>query len=180
MTPAIGLPTDTVNHIKGRIGEAFVEALLRRANYSVSRVGRETHLPSLLKLARTTSYTPDFLAWREEHVSGADGERSLYNILAVEVKYRSQPDRFLRDEASKVFDAAQDDWPNFCVILLSDRFPDERSCFQVLRRRATAQIESVDIAAAGLDVFSTTAASFSGLLKQVFHALSDTAVNPER
>lgn len=114
MTPAPGPLADAVNHLKGRIGEAFVEALLRRANYSVSRIGRETYLPSLLKMGRTP-YTPDFLAWREEHLPGPQGDRSVYNILAVEVKYRSQPERFLREEAPQVFDAAQDDWPNFCV-----------------------------------------------------------------
>ena len=75
MTPAIGPLTDAVNHLKGRIGEAFVEALLRRANYSVSRVGREAHLPSLLK-AGPTAYMPDFLAWREERIPGPQGDRS--------------------------------------------------------------------------------------------------------
>ncbi len=69
VTPSIGHLTDAINHLKGRIGEAFVEALLRRANYSVSRVGREAHVPSLLTVGRT-AYMPDFLAWREERIPG--------------------------------------------------------------------------------------------------------------
>ena len=178
MTPAIGPLTDAINHLKGRIGEAFVEALLRRANYSVSRVGREAHLPSLLK-AGPTAYMADFLAWREERIPGPQGDRSVYNILAVEVKYRSQPERFLREEAPQVFDAAQDGWPNFCVILVSDQFRDDRSCFQVLRRGASGAVEPIDIVSAGLDVFPTTAAMFSALLRQVYQALSGAAVNIE-
>jgi len=179
VTPPIGPLTDAINHLKGRIGEAFVEALLRRANYSVSRVGRETQLPSLIKAGPTT-YMPDFLAWREERIPGPQGDRSVYNILAVEVKYRSQPERFLKEQAPHVFDTVQDDWPNFCVILVSDHFQDDRSCFQVLRRGPSPAIESVDIAGAGLDVFSTTAAIFSTLLRQVFQALSGAIVNLEK
>jgi len=162
--PPIGPLTDLINHLKGRIGEAFVEALLRRANYSVSRVGREAHLPSLIKVG-PTAYMPDFLAWREERIPGPQGDRSIYDILAIEVKYRSQPERFLNEEAPKGFDAVQDDWPNFCVILVSDQFRDDRSCFQVLRRGASETAEPIDIATAGLDVFPTTAAMFSALLR---------------
>ena len=172
VTPAIGHLTDLVNHLKGRIGEAFVEALLRRANYSVSHVGREAHLPSLIKAGPTT-YMPDFLAWREERNSGPSGSTQLFSIVAVEVKYRRQPERFLTDEAPKVFDEAGDHWPNFCVVLVTDNPEGGCSCFQVLRRDQTRRVECTDIANAGFDVYSTTAAMFSLLLKQVFHSLNE-------
>ena len=172
VTPSIGPLTDLLNHLKGRIGEAFVEALLRRANYSVSRVGREAHLPSLIKVG-PTAYMPDFLAWREEPISGPSGSTQLFSIVAVEVKYRRQPERFLADEAPKVFDEAADHWPNFCVVLVSDNPEVDRSCFQVLRRDQAGRLECSDIANAGFDVYSSTAAMFSLLLKQVFHSLND-------
>jgi hypothetical protein len=178
VTPSIGPLTEDIDHLKGRIGEAFVEALLRRGNYFVTRVGRETHLPSLMKVGPTT-YMPDFLAWREERIPGPQGDKQVYNIVAVEVKYRRQPERFLRDEALQVFDAAQGHWPNFCVVLVTDHPEDDRSCFQVLRRGQGSPFESVDIADAGFNVFPHTAMMFSSLLKQVFHSLNEASGNLE-
>jgi hypothetical protein len=179
VTPPIGPLTDLINHLKGRIGEAFVEALLRRANYSVSRVGREAHLPSLIKVG-PTAYMPDFLAWREEPNSGPSGSTQLFSIVAVEVKYRRQPERFITDEAPKVFDEAADHWPNFCVVLVTDNPEGDSSCFQVLRRDQALRLECADIADAGFDVYSTTAAMFSALLRQVYQALSGAAINLEK
>ncbi len=178
VTPSIGPFTEDIDHLKGRIGEAFVEALLRRGNYFVTRVGREAHLPSLIKVGPTT-YMPDFLAWREERMPGRQGEKQVYNIVAVEVKYRRQSERFLRDEASQVLDAAQDRWPNFCVVLVTDNPEGDRSCFRVLRRGQSSSFESVDIADAGFDVFPHTATMFSSLLKQVFHSLNEASGNLE-
>ena len=161
-----------VSHLKGRIGEAFVEALLRRANYSVTRVGREAHLPSLMKTG-PTPYLPDFLAWRGESTSGSSERAQLYSILAVEVKYRRRPEFFLADEAAEVFDEAVDHWPNFRVVLVTDKPDDNGSCFQVLRRDKTGRIECLDITNAGLDVYPSTAAVFSHLLKQIFLSLNE-------
>ena len=178
VTPSIGPLTEAINHLKGRTGEAFVETLLRRGKYFVMRVGREAHLPSFVKVGPTT-YMPDFLAWREELIPGPQGDKQVYNIVAVEVKYRRQPERFLRDEASKVFDAAQDHWPNFCVVVVTDNPEGERSCFQVLRQGQSSPFESVDIADAGFDVFPHTATMFSSLLTQVFHSLNEASGNLE-
>jgi hypothetical protein len=149
-----------------------IEALLRRANYSVSRAGREAHLPSLIKVGPTT-YMPDFLAWREEPISRPGGGIQLFDIVAIEVKYRRQPERFLTDEAPKVFDEAGDRWPNFCLVLVTDNPAADRSCFQVLRRDQARRAECTDIANAGFGVYSTTAWMFSLLLKQVFHSLNE-------
>ena len=49
--------------LKGRIAEAFVENILRRAGYRVSRVGRETQTQRLLKI-NDDEFLPDFLAWK--------------------------------------------------------------------------------------------------------------------
>jgi hypothetical protein len=129
-------------------GEAFVEALLRRANYSVSRVGREAYLPSLIKAGPTT-YMPDFLVWREERSSGST---QLFSIVAVEVKVPEAPERFVTDEASKVFDETAEQWP-----------------LEAPRLVTAGHLE----ANAGFDVYPTTAATFSLLLKQIFHSLNE-------
>jgi hypothetical protein len=53
---------------------------------------------------------------------------------------------------------------------LRSRFGTSR---QALRRDQSRRLECLDIAEAGLNVFSSTAAMFSLLLKQVFHALNE-------
>src|SRR3989338_200193 len=60
--------------------------------------------PPILIKAGPTTYMPDFLAWRKEPISGSSGSTQLFSIVAVEVKYRRQPERFLAEEAHKVFD----------------------------------------------------------------------------
>jgi len=40
---------DHLNTLKGRIGEAFVETVLRQAFYKVSRLGRESQLQHMFK-----------------------------------------------------------------------------------------------------------------------------------
>src|SRR2546428_6400355 len=54
-----------ISLLRGRIGEGFVEAILRRAGHFVARVGRETQMPRLLR-SGTDTYLPDLLAWRPE------------------------------------------------------------------------------------------------------------------
>ena len=46
--------------LKGRIAEAFVEAIFRRAGYRVSRSGRESQSLRLLRIG-ADSFLPDFL-----------------------------------------------------------------------------------------------------------------------
>src|SRR6266567_4430838 len=40
---------DRLRSLKGRIGEAFVESILRRAGYKVSRIGRESQVQQMLR-----------------------------------------------------------------------------------------------------------------------------------
>jgi hypothetical protein len=42
LRPRITRPMDDLSNLKGRIGEAFVEKILYRARYKVSRLGRES------------------------------------------------------------------------------------------------------------------------------------------
>ena len=50
---------------------------------------------------------PDFLAWRQEGVTGEEREKPLYSVLATEVKYRANPEEFLRREASQILSDAR-------------------------------------------------------------------------
>lgn len=45
-----------MNALKGRIGEAFVENILRRAGYKVSRLGRESQVQQLLRTGSEVKY----------------------------------------------------------------------------------------------------------------------------
>lgn len=167
-----------INDLKGRISEAFVEAMLRRAGYFVSRSGREAHVPRVMKRGND-AYLPDFLAWRQEGVTGEAPEKPLYSVLAVEVKYRANPEEFLRREASQILADARQHWPDFCIVLVTDTPEDGRSCFQVLRWSALVLLEPVDLADAGLYVYPGTAAAFSALLKEVFRVLGEAAVGED-
>src|SRR2546426_11342105 len=78
----IGAVRADISLLKGRIGEGFVEAILRRAGYFVARVGRETQMPRLMK-SGTDTYLPDLLAWRQENTGGEQGDTPLYRFVAV-------------------------------------------------------------------------------------------------
>src|SRR2546425_7309454 len=121
-----------ISLLKGRIGEGFVEAILRRAGYFVARVGRETQLPRLMK-SGTDTYLPDLLAWRQENTGGEQGDTPLYRFVAVEVKYRWNPDELLRRPVPPELADAHRQWPDFRVVLVTDHPPEGRSCFQVVR-----------------------------------------------
>ena len=51
---------EQTQYLKGRIAEAFVESIFRRAGYTVSRVGRESQVHRLVKLG-ADEFLPDFL-----------------------------------------------------------------------------------------------------------------------
>src|SRR5256886_7085711 len=77
----IGAVRADISLLKGRIGEGFVEAILRRAGYFVARVGRETQMPRLME-SGTDTYLPDLLAWRQENTGGEQGDTPLYWFVA--------------------------------------------------------------------------------------------------
>src|SRR5439155_511583 len=103
-------------------GEGFVEAILRRAGYFVARVGRETQMPRLMK-SGTDTYLPDLLAWRQENTGGEQGDTPLYRFVAVEVKYRWNPDDLLRRPVPLELADAHRQWPDFRVVLVTDHPP---------------------------------------------------------
>lgn len=54
---------DQANHLKGRIAEAFVEAIFRRAGYLVSQEGT-VHIEQVLEYNEDPSYLRDLLLYR--------------------------------------------------------------------------------------------------------------------
>jgi len=61
MTPSMSM--GPISLLKGRMAEALVEAVFKRAKYTVARVGRETQIPALVRTGRT-EFMPDFVVWR--------------------------------------------------------------------------------------------------------------------
>ena len=52
---------DDINLLKGRMAEALVEGIFKRAQYMVARVARETQVSALM---RTGQSVPDFVVWK--------------------------------------------------------------------------------------------------------------------
>ena len=50
--PAMTHGNRTISLLKGRMAEALVEAVFKRAKYTVARVGRETQMPALVRTGR--------------------------------------------------------------------------------------------------------------------------------
>ena len=120
---------DPISLLKGRMAEALVEAVFKRARYTVARVGRETQMPALVRSGRA-EFMPDFVVWR------ALDEPSLghhsYRLVAIEVKYRADLEDYLRrDSPSRSAEVAQQ-WPELYEIIVTDRPQSGRSCFQAV------------------------------------------------
>ncbi|HEY7652599.1 MAG TPA: hypothetical protein VIG07_07235 [Methylomirabilota bacterium] len=163
---------DQINHLKGRMAEALVEAIFRRARYTVARVGRETQVPALMRAGRA-EFMPDFVVWR------ALDEPSLghhsYRLLAIEVKYRADlADYLRRDSASRSPEVARQ-WPELYEIIVSDRPAPARSCFQAVHVSAlpdgtppaTLDLHLVP----GLDIYRSTVEEYEGLVREIFPVL---------
>src|SRR5437762_6926943 len=58
----------------------------------------------------------------------------LYRFVAVEVKYRWNPDDLMRRPAPQELADAYQQWPDFRVVLVTDHPPEDRSCFQEIGR----------------------------------------------
>ena len=124
-------PVD-LNNIKGRIAEALVESIFRRAEFKMTRFGRESDLRGMMKSGRDDSFTPDFLAMKEV-VADSPG---VYQTHMIEVKYRSNLVRYLAQEkkigAESELVPAQEKWPNLCLVFVTENAGEKRSCFQAL------------------------------------------------
>lgn len=178
---------DPISLLKGRMAEALVEAVFKRAKYTVARVGRETQIPALVRTGHS-EFMPDFVVWR------ALDEPSLghhsYRLLAVEVKYRADlADYLRRDSPSRSAEVAQQ-WPELYEILVTDRPECGRSCFQAVHVSglpAVAPPVTLDLhLVPGLDIYRRTVEEYEGLVREIFPILGSrqgsgqVCVEPER
>jgi hypothetical protein len=155
-----------VNGLKGRIAEAFVEAIFRRAGYTVSRVGRESQVHRLVKIG-SDEFLPDFLVRKQ--VRRDDTGRPLHRLLPVEVKYRRNVDAFLRRYGKEFFGRLSEQWPDLCVVFVTDEPSAGRSCFQIVEFGARRPVGLQNLhAIPDLDIYETTVREYESLVREIF------------
>ena len=163
---------DPISLLKGRMAEALVEAVFKRARYTVARVGGETHMPALVRSGRT-EFIPDFVVWRALDAPSL-GHHS-YRLVAIEVKYRADlADYLCRDSPSRSAEVAQQ-WPELYEILVTDRPEGGRSCFQAIQvsaLQAGTMPVTLDLhQVSGLEIFRRTVEEYEGLVREIFPIL---------
>ncbi|HEV8437474.1 MAG TPA: hypothetical protein VGT40_05220 [Methylomirabilota bacterium] len=147
--------------LKGRIAEALVESIFRKARYQVAFVGRETHISHLIKVGRD-EFFPDLLAWRPV--------TSLHQLVAVEVKYQAHLEYFALDQ--KEFSRAAEQWPDLYLVLVTDNPEPGRSCFQVQQYAPHKPARMIDLHEANeLGIWRANVEKHEGLVKRLFAAL---------
>lgn len=160
---------DQVNHLKGRIAEAFVEAIFRRAGYTVSRIGRESQVQRLIKIG-SDEFLPDFLIRKQ--VGREKSDRPLHRLVPVEVKYRHDIMGFLRFYGRELFNEISQQWPDLCFVFVTDRPEPGRSCFQLLDLCGRDGLEPRDLhTVADLEIYASTVQEYEGLVLQMFRLL---------
>ncbi|MGH7364932.1 MAG: hypothetical protein ACREK9_00850 [Candidatus Rokuibacteriota bacterium] len=183
---------DDIKRLKGRMAEALVEGIFKRAQYVVARVARETQVSALMRTGRNV---PDFVVWRALDEPSL-GHRS-YLLLAIEVKYCADLDDHLRREAPARCPPAPSlpapslpapspevalQWPELYKILVVDRPEPGRSCFQAIHVSilppaappATLDLHLVP----GLDIYRRTVEEYEGLVREVFPIIGSGARPP--
>jgi hypothetical protein len=182
MTPAMtsATTTDPIAMLKGRMAEALVEAIFKRAGYTVARVGHETPIPALVPAARS-GFTPAFVVWR------ALDEPSLghhsYRLLALDVTYCTDLDDYLRRESPARSAEMGSEWPELYGIVVVDRPEAGRSCFQAIH----VSVPSEGIAPAtldlhlvpGLDIYRKMVEEYEGLVREIFPILGSRDVQDD-
>ncbi len=158
---------DDINLLKGRMSEALVEGIFKRAQYMVARVARETQVSALM---RTGQSVPDFVVWKALDEPSL-GHRS-YLLLAIEVKYCANLDDHLRRETPARSPEVALQWPELYEILVTDRPELGRSCFQAIHVSIlppAAEPSTLDLhLVPGLDIYRGTVEEYEGLVREVF------------
>jgi hypothetical protein len=170
--------------IKGRIAEALVESMFRRALYRMTRFGRESDLRGMLRLGKDDDFVPDFLVLKE-NLGGREAPR-VYQTFMIEVKYRADLPRYLalqeRRGARSLLAKGKAQWPNLYVIFVTDRPGEGRSGFQALDVSAyepggpitTRPLYEMQ----ALDIYPNNVIEHEELAKQLFGALAALAPSP--
>src|SRR5262245_50717939 len=161
-----------IEGLKGRIAEAFVESIFRRAGYRVSRADREGPAQRAVKVG-ADEFLPDFLLQKPAGATTAG--RRLHRLIPVEVKYRASVEELLRSHGDELLARLAEQWPELCIVFVTDRPSSGRSCFQVLdvaAARSGAPLAAVDLhEVADLDIYLTTVQEYEALVHQIFPLL---------
>jgi hypothetical protein len=166
---------DQASPLKGRIAEAFVEAIFRRAGYTVSRIGRESQVQRLIKIG-TDEFLPDFLV--RKPVGREKSDRPLHRLVPVEAKYRRDVTGFLRRYGKELFGRVSPHWPDLCFVFVTDSPEAGRSCFQLLDLWHRDGFEPRDLeTVADLDIFATTVREYEALVLQIFPLLDQRNIS---
>ena len=166
-----------VNGLKGRIGEALVESILRQSGFKVARLGRESQMQRLLQMG-SSEFLPDFLIWKPVDQPG--DELPLYRLLSVEVKYRANVEESLRRFGDELMFRVGEQWRELYVVFVTDRPAVNRSSFQVLDPRRCgpdAPLGTIDLHEA--HVFGTSQSvieEHEKLVRQLFSPLSSLSL----
>jgi hypothetical protein len=169
------LPSSRSSNLKGRIAEAFVEAVFRRAGYFVSRTGRESQVQRLLK-AGSDGYLPDFLIRKAVKRQGSD--RPLHRLIPIEVKYRRDLGRFLDRFGHEAFKHAARNCPDVCFVFVTDNPGPGRSCFQVVDLLSNGELVTRDLhTVKDFEIYETTVLEYEQLIKEIFPLLDGRAPN---
>jgi hypothetical protein len=158
---------DDIARLKGRMSEALVEGIFKRAQYMVARVARETQVSALMRTGRSV---PDFVVWKALDEPSL-GHRS-YLLLAIEVKYCANLADYLRRETPTRSPEVALQWPELYEILVTDRPAAGRSCFQAVHVSILPPAgppTSLDLhMVPGLDIYRRTVEEYEGLVREVF------------
>jgi hypothetical protein len=161
-----------IETLKGRIAEAFVEAIFRRAGYRVSRTGRESQFQRMVWVG-ADEFLPDFLLHRPAGVTPTG--RPLHRLIPVEVKYRASVEQFLANHGDELITRVGEHWPELCIVFVTDCPASGRACFQVVdlgTARAGEPLIAVDLHHVhDLDIYLTTVHEYEGLVRQIFPIL---------
>jgi hypothetical protein len=134
---------DDIKRLKGRMAEALVEGIFKRAQYTVARVARETQVSALM---RTGSNVPDFVAWKA--LDEPDLGRRSYRLLAIDVEYCAQLEDRVRQVAPGRSPEVALQWPELHEIWvrrLGVRRGHPRSGHAVRPRRAAGDHGSLPL-----------------------------------
>jgi hypothetical protein len=161
-----------IDMLKGRIAEAFVEAIFRRAGYRVSRAGRESQFQRMVKIG-VDEFLPDFLLHRT--AGATPSGRPLQRLIPVEVKYRARVEDFLESHGDEFLARVAEQWPELCIVFVTDCPAPGRACFQVIDLATTRPgdpLVSVDLHhVLDLGIYPTTVQEYEGLIRQIFPIL---------
>lgn len=164
-----------INGLKGRIAEALVEGIFRRAGYQAALVGRESRVAYMLK-AGSVEFLPDMLVWKR--VAGGASMPALERLVAIEVKYRADVEKALQREVVKLAKATEQ-WRDLYFIFVTDQPRPGRACFQAVNPqqcRPGTPWETMDLhEVSDLDIYWRTIEEYEGLVRLIFPILSGPA-----